>query len=190
MTTAMMKAKPKTRPLNPYVELPEPLPMTADEALEAITKMNRYVLDWSRSLLEFSQRQGWRALGYASLRDCLSAKLRVGAEASMCVLRAAEVREELAGLTGDQRLRERIWAMADSHTRILERMEKPGDRLKAYKRAVGHDRSGRVTAHTLSGTVKSMAGCKATVRRPRRERCPSCGGTGFVAQGRVVAAVA
>ena len=165
---------------------PDPLPMTADEALEALTTMNRYVLDWSRSLLVFVQRDGWRALGYPTLRDCLAAKLRIGAEAALLVLRAAEVREELAGLATDQRLRERIYGMCDSHARILDRMEKPAERLKAYKRAVGHDRTGRVTAHTLSGTVKSMAGYTPSVRRPRRERCPSCGGTGFIALGRVV----
>ncbi len=167
---------------------PDPLPMTADEALDALTMMNRYVLDWSRSLLEFAQRDGWRALGYPTLRHCLADKLRVGAEAAMCGLRAAQVREELAGLAGDQRLRERIFSMPDSQTLVLNRLEKPGERLKAMRVAVGHDCSQRVTAKSLSLTVGAMVGSRPVERRPRRERCPSCNGTGFIAQGRVVPA--
>jgi len=169
---------------------PDPLPMTADEALEALTTMNRYVIDWSRSLLEFAQRDGWKALGYVTLRDCLGAKLRVGAEAAMCVLRAAQMREELAALAGDQRLRERIFGMPDSQTLVLNRLDKPGEQLKAMRVAVGHDCSMRVTAKSLSLTVGRMVGSRPVERRPRRERCPSCNGTGFIAQGRVVPAAA
>ncbi len=177
MTTAIAKAKRKPLP-------PELTPMTADEALEALSTMNRYVIDWSRSLLEFSQREGWKVLGFVSLKNCLATKLRVGAEAAMCVLRAAQVREELAGLANDRRLQERIWSMPDSHTVVLSRLEQPRKRLDAVKRAVGHNGSQRVTAKSLSQTVNLLLGKKAlaeVVRRPRRERCPACNGTGYVA---------
>ena len=177
MTTAITKAKRK--PLSP--ELP---PMTADEALEALSTMNRYVIDWSRSLLDFSQREGWKVLGFVSLRECLATKLRVGAEAAMCVLRAAQVREELAGLANDRRLQDRIWSMPDSHTVVLSRLEEPKRRLAAVRQTVGHNGSQRVTAKTLSLTVNRMLGKSALAevhRKARRERCPSCNGTGYVA---------
>ena len=162
----------------------EPVPMTADEAIDALATMNRYVIDWSRSLLEFSQREGWKALGFVSLKECLAAKLRVGAEAAMCVLRAAQVREELAGLARDKRLQDRIWAMPDSHTIVLSRLEEPRKRLAAVRQSVGHNGSERVTAKSLSLTVNRMLGKSAlaeVVRRARRERCPNCNGTGYLA---------
>ncbi len=162
----------------------EPVPMTADEALEALSTMNRFVIDWSKSLLEFAQREGWKALGFVSLKECLAAKLRVGAETSMNILRSAQVREELAGLANDKRLQDRIWAMPDSHCVVLSRLEQPRKRLDAVKRAVGHNGSQRVTAKTLSLTVNRLIGKSAlavVVRKPRRERCPSCNGTGYVA---------
>ena len=162
----------------------EPVPMTADEAIDALATMNRYVIDWSRSLLEFSQREGWKALGFVSLRECLAAKLRVGAETSMNILRAAQVREELAGLARDKRLQDRIWAMPDSHTIVLSRLEEPRKRLAAVRQSVGHNGSERVTAKSLSLTVNRMLGKSAlaeVVRRARRERCPNCNGTGYLA---------
>ena len=176
MTKALAK-KPKPVPA-------EPVRMTADEALEALSTMNRYVIDWSRSLLEFSQREGWKALGFVSLRECLAAKLRVGAETSMNILRAAQVREELAGLARDKRLQDRIWAMPDSHTIVLSRLEEPRKRLAAVRQSVGHNGSQRVTAKSLSLTVNRLIGKSAlapVVRRARRERCPSYNGTGYVA---------
>ena len=176
MTKALAK-KPKPVPA-------EPVPMTADEAIDALATMNRYVIDWSRSLLEFAQRRGWEPLGFVSLKECLSAKLRIGAETAMCVLRAAQVREELAGLAKDRRLQERIWAMPDSHTIVLTRLEEPKKRLAAVRQSVGHNGSQRVTAKSLSLTVNRLIGKSAlapVVRRARRERCPSCNGTGYVA---------
>ena len=74
--------------------------------------------------------------------------------------------------------------MPDSHTVVLSRLEEPKKRLAAVRQTVGHNGSQRVTAKSLSLTVHRMLGKSALATaqvRPRRERCPSCNGTGYLA---------
>ena len=106
MTTAIAtKARKKIRPPEPE---PEPvLLMTVSEAEESLERIGRAAADWTIELVAFHDRQGWVALGYPSIRHCLSDRLKVGIDSTLAILRAATTKNAVAALTTLHREHER-----------------------------------------------------------------------------------
>jgi site-specific DNA-methyltransferase (adenine-specific) len=71
-------------------------PMDADEARACVAAVNRHLDGARRSLLELYERQGWRALGYASWRDCVVAEFHQSQAHLYRQLTAARLEREIS----------------------------------------------------------------------------------------------
>ena len=64
--------------------------MTAPEAEKAIARINVAATDFTEALIDFAQREGWKALGFPSLRHCLAERLKIGTHSVHQILEAAQ----------------------------------------------------------------------------------------------------
>jgi hypothetical protein len=158
-------------------------PMDATEAEAAITRMNRCAAEWTEALVDFAQREGWRSLGYPSLRHCLAERLQIGAHSVYQLLQVAQTRYELAGMAADDNERRSILGLGDNATRTLRRLQDPRRRLEAYRQAVakvGTNGHGRAVGAAIGRAVRRLVGTRPCDVAVRLKKCPRCQGTGKI----------
>ena len=74
-----------------------PVAMDRSEAVACLEEVRGHLRDAKWRLLEFYERDGWQALGYASFKECAAAELNASASSNYCydVLSAARVERNL-----------------------------------------------------------------------------------------------
>ena len=74
-----------------------PVAMDRSEAAACLEEVRGHLRDAKWRLLEFYERDGWQALGYASFKECAAAELNASASSNYCydVLSAARVERNL-----------------------------------------------------------------------------------------------
>lgn len=184
MTTAIVtRAKRKASTVVRTTVVAEPAPMTSLEAEQAITRINVAAEDFTVALIGFAQREGWKALGYPSIRHCLAERLKIGTHSVHQILVAAQTRYELATMAGDERERKHLLGLSNNATLTLRRLQDPRRRLEAYRSVmskVGANGNGRAVGIALSKAVRRLAGIQPSDVRARTMKCPRCQGSGRV----------
>lgn len=67
------------------------LPMTGDEARQIVDRIKGHLNEARRLIYDLYQREGWRAMGYGSWRECVVAEFEQGENMLYRQLQAAEV---------------------------------------------------------------------------------------------------
>ena len=139
-------------------------------------ELDRYVLAKSveigklageyRRLVELRDREGWKALGYNSLEDCLTEKLAVGRSQALRKLQAADVKRGMlkaAGNETESEISDLVLHAKEDHLITLSKLDKPQHQLKVLKKAheVVKDIGGRVTSALLKKIINSLLGIEA-----------------------------
>lgn len=128
--------------------------MSAAEARRTIETIKSHLRSARARLLDLHRREGWRALGYASFRDCAQAEFEKSASQIYRELTAAQVEEDTGSPIGE---------MPEYHARILARLESPEDRKSAYERA-------KVIAKAEGAAAPAGSHIESAVEALRRER--------------------
>ncbi len=183
MTTAMKLVRPPEPPKAKARRKGAPRPMTLPEAERSVQRLGRLTGEWATELVAFAQREGWKVLGYPSIRHCLADRLKIGTTSALHVLRAAGTKTQVAALAESPDERSRILNLSDVAALRLRRLDDPKRRLLAFREAeteAGHN-GGRVSGALVSGVIRRMTGA---VRRPAsrsdRLKCPRCSGAGWI----------
>jgi hypothetical protein len=97
--------------------------MSADEARILVNEIRSGIVNVGRKLLELKERDGWRALGYNTWRDC--AQMEFGYKQSRVyqLLEAAEIERNISTIVENQ-------LIPESHLRPLAALE-PEQQRKA-----------------------------------------------------------
>lgn len=118
--------------------------MTTDEARQCADDIRRGMADVRHLLLDFHEREGWRALGYESWRECAMTEFGYGQSHVYELLNAARVERNISA-AAEKPLPER-------QLRPLAPLE-PSAQREVWQRAIDTAPEGRVTAKHVEQTV-------------------------------------
>jgi hypothetical protein len=120
--------------------------MTGDEARQCADQIRRGMADVRHLLLDFHEREGWRALGYDTWRECAMAEFGYEQSRVYQLLEAARVERNLAISTTVEK------PVPERHLRPLTKLE-PTMQHEVWKQAVATAPEGKVTAKHVEHTV-------------------------------------
>jgi hypothetical protein len=100
--------------------------MDTAEARQIVKNINRHADAMRRDLLELHDREGWRALGYPSWRDCVQAEFAQSAAYLYRQLAAAKIELAIDSPIGE---------IPESHLRPLAQLDTPKQQRQAFTRA-------------------------------------------------------
>lgn len=123
-------------------------PMTREEARRACERVKSHLGDARSTLLELYQREGWRALGYASWRECATEEFGLGASHVYRLLTAAQVEADLGSPPGE---------IAEGVLRPLGGLD-PDDRREAWRGATAAAGGGVPTAAQVEEARRLLLG--------------------------------
>ncbi len=118
--------------------------MDATEARQIVSNINRHFDAARRELLELHDREGWRALGYSSWRDCAQAEFGQSAAYLYRQLAAAKIELVLDSPIGE---------IPESHLRPLTQLDTPAQQRRAYQAATAN---GPATAKKVQQAVAEV----------------------------------
>src|ERR1051325_7956234 len=75
---------------------PAVIPMSRQEARSHVSKIQNHITDARILIEELYNRQGWKALGYSSWRECVTNEFRQGQAYMYRLLRAAQIERNLS----------------------------------------------------------------------------------------------
>ena len=119
--------------------------MTEQEARQIINEIRLGIFDVGKKLLELKEREGWRALGYKTWREC--AQMEFGYKQSRVyqLLEAAEIERNISTIVEKP--------IPESHLRPLASLE-PEQQREAWALAVQTAPDGKVTASHVERVVQ------------------------------------
>ena len=129
-------------------------PLSREAARELVDGIKARISDVRAALVELYEGEGWRALGYASWRNCAEAEFGGSAGHLYRLLDAAEVDRNISPM-GEMQLPER-------HARELKALPDPADQRMAYQAAVAAAPDGKVTAPYIRAAVTVLREVQAT----------------------------
>jgi len=124
--------------------------MTADEARACIVDVKNHVIKLRQALHDLYTRQGWRALGYASFKDCAEREFGKSYQYMYRQLVAHRLDQQLS--PGGE------FAIPEKHARILTALPE-NRRVDAYHRAqqLAAAEQGELTARHIEQAVQTVA---------------------------------
>ena len=123
-------------------------PMTPAEAREYVDKIKAGMQEIYGLLLELHERNGWRALGYSSWRECTQAEFGYSAAHTYRLLESAEIRRNIFSPTGENMLQ----PIPERQLRPLAQVP-PEAQPVVWQRAVETAPEGKVTAAHVQAVV-------------------------------------
>lgn len=123
-------------------------PMTPEEARTCLGEIHSNAASIRRKLLELYEREGWKALGYDSWRDCVTAEFSHSQSWVYYQLDAAKTARSLSTIV------ENPDAIPESHLRPLASLP-PEQQAVAYQKAL-EIASGRLTAKHIEEAAKAI----------------------------------
>ena len=139
-------------------------PMTSEEAQTCIAEINKNLKNTRTLLFDLYEREGWRALGYASWRECVTAEFKQHQSYLYRQLEAAKAERNILSVVDHALMSE----IPESHLRPLASLCS-SDQREAYQRAIKTAPEGRLTAQHVEETVREIK----DARRPERKRVNS-----------------
>lgn len=153
------QAADRSRRLRENLEFP---PMNADEAQLCARQIRSGITNVSRLLLELYERDGWKALGYATWRECAMAEFGFKQSHAYRLLAAAEVERNISPIGENQPIPESV-------LRPLTALE-PDQQREAYAKAATATPDGKPTAAQVQKAAVEFAKPKPQQPRPEPER--------------------
>jgi hypothetical protein len=135
--------------------------MTTDEARTCIERIRTGLEDLRRLVLDLNEREGWRALGYKSWRECVTAEFGQSQAYLYRTLTAAKIERELSPM-GE------IGALPERHVRELVRIKDPDVRREVWEE-VRAEHGDQVTAEAIRAAVER----RAATPMPKPEPSPN-----------------
>jgi hypothetical protein len=123
-------------------------PMGAEEARSAIRWIKQAVNNVRSQLLELRDREGWKALGYTSWRECVNAEFEQHQSYLYRQLAAAEMEQQLSP-SGD------IGQIPEAHLRPLAKVPE-AERPKVWSVVVESAPDGKLTGQHTAKVVRLM----------------------------------
>jgi|SRR6476646_1360410 len=120
--------------------------MDAQEARACVEGIRGHLEGMRRLVLDLYQREGWRALGYASWRECVVAEFDQSQSYLYRQLQAALIETEISPI-GE------IGTMPESHARELAKAPE-GERAEVYEEAVETAPDGKLTAAHIAAAAQ------------------------------------
>lgn len=104
------------------------IPMTEAEARSCVQQIKAKMADARRLARELYERQGWKALGYASFQACAEVEFGYSFQHVYRMVDAAQLEDELMqhSPVGETRL-----PMPERHLRVLKQLNTPAERVAA-----------------------------------------------------------
>jgi hypothetical protein len=124
-------------------------PMTPEEARACLGEIHSNAASIRRKLLELYEREGWKALGYSSWRDCVTAEFSHSQSWVYYQLDAAKTARSLSTIV------ENPDAIPESHLRPLASLP-PEQQAEAYQKAL-EIAPGRLTAKHVEEAAKAIS---------------------------------
>lgn len=144
-------------------------PMTETEARECITEIKTGLFNVGRRLLELYEREGWRAAGYSSWRECAQVEFGLGQSRVYQLLESAEIERNIS-------------TVVEIEGPIQERKLRPLAQLPpdvqpvVWQRAVETAPEGKVTAAHVQAVVNEY---KNPVSQDKARAVQAMGATVF-----------
>lgn len=120
--------------------------MTADQARQCADQIRRGMSNVGQLLLDFHEREGWRALAYGSWRECAMTEFGYGQSRVYQLMEAARVERNISTIV------EKPVKIIESQARPLAPLE-PAAQGAVWARAVETAPDGKVTAKHVEQTV-------------------------------------
>lgn len=126
-------------------------PMTYDEARECADKIKVNLNNIRQLVFDLHDREGWSALGYASLKECVRKEFKQAERYIYYQYRAAEIEMNVSDCTMVQ-----LGAIPERQLRPLAKIKNPEQRREAWHKAVATAPDGKVTAAHVNKVVREM----------------------------------
>lgn len=123
--------------------------MTAAEAKRCCDRIRNHLEDARSSLLELRQREGWRALKYATWLDCVMAEFGLSKSRAYQLLQAAEIEAELD--TRSTRVEKS--QIPEGVLRPLATLDSPLERQEVWDAAIDETGGGLPTGSRIAELV-------------------------------------
>lgn len=138
-------------------------PMTETEARVLIEEIKSDISALGQKLLELHEREGWKALGYTSWRECVTHEFEFGQSHVYRLLDFARIERNLSPI-GEEGY---PLPAGESVARPLALLDDPEEQRRVWQQAVDTAPEGRVTARHVQNIVDEVR----QVARPGRVRC-------------------
>ncbi|MFA6100467.1 MAG: hypothetical protein WC750_06400 [Patescibacteria group bacterium] len=147
--------------LSPYSE---PKMMSAEEARQRIATINSHLNNIRALILDFHDREGWRALGYESWVACVKVEFSVGQSRVYQLFEAAQIEQRISTIV------ENTASIPDSQLRPLAALP-PEDQAVVYQLAKESAPEGKMTAKHVESTVREINGEKVyKLTKPKEQK--------------------
>ena len=130
--------------------------MTAEEARTCINDINKSLRNTRSLLLDLYEREGWKALGYASWRDCVTTEFKQHQSYLYRQLEAAKTEKNILPMLENSPIGE----IPESHLRPLSSLPL-SVRRDAYQKALETAPGGKVTAKQVEEIVREIRTTRA-----------------------------
>ena len=128
--------------------------MTAEEARKRVTQINSMVNNIRALVLDFHDREGWKALGYENWAECVQKEFSIGQSHVYRLFEAAKIE---ARINENSPIGENEPAIPESHLRPLTAVPEV-DQPIVYKLAKETAPEGKLTAKHVERTVREVTG--------------------------------
>jgi len=127
-------------------------PMTEDEARESIKRVNQGIASIRLELLELHRRQGWKALGYSSLKEFAAGELNFHRDTLYKMIEGAEVEVNLVNAGVEPSI------MIDTPLRQLRAIAKAPvtKQVEAFRLLKIWEKNGKVTEREAEAAVAAV----------------------------------
>ena len=139
--------------------------MTLEEARTCITEINKNLRNTRGLLLDLYEREGWKALGYASWRDCVTTEFKQHQSYLYRQLEAAKTEKNILPILHNSPIDE----IPESHLRPLSSLPL-SDRREAYQKALETAPGGKVTAKQVEEIVREIRTSKDHEKNKKVDR--------------------
>jgi hypothetical protein len=145
--------------------IPMPVLMGVDEARGLIQKVNACVNEAKWALLELEEREGWKALGYSSWRECAAQEFKLSERHVYRLLTIAKVSKRICLAGQTVQLSERV---AEQLNKYPEEKQK-----KIYRKSLEYSEGEQITADDIRETAAEM-GLVSGPRMTINVKCTLC----------------
>lgn len=130
------------------------VPLSKDEARALADSIRGHLSEMDAQILELKEREGWKALGYTSWRECIQNEFNIGQSRAYQLLSAARVRRNIAQVTDgkDSTIVEKP-VLTEEQARELSKLKSAEEQRSAYDEALGQS-NGKPTTTVVERVVK------------------------------------
>ncbi|MCK9228240.1 MAG: hypothetical protein M0P30_10690 [Syntrophorhabdaceae bacterium] len=139
--------------------------MTSEEARTCVTEINNNLRSTRSLLLDLYEREGWKALGYTSWRECVTTEFKQHQSYLYRQLEAAKAEKNILPILKHSPIDE----IPESHLRPLSSLSL-SDQREAYQRAIETAPDGKVTAKQVEEIAREIRTARRQERKKRVDR--------------------